>query len=86
MGSPDGRDGSVTIHQDVCLYASSLAAGETVEHSLAGERHGWVQVVRGAVSVNGHPLQAGDGLAASAEPVLRMEAREAAELLLFDLP
>jgi redox-sensitive bicupin YhaK (pirin superfamily) len=67
VGAPDGRDGAVTIHQDVALYASVLAKDERVVHPIAPGRHAWVQVVRGAVTVNGQLLAAGDGVALSDE-------------------
>ena len=85
VGAPDGRDGAVTIHQDVRLYASVLAPGDTVTHALARGRHAWVQVVRGAITVNGTTLAAGDGAALSDEPGVAITASDDAELLLFDL-
>lgn len=85
VASRDGRDGSVTIHQDVALFASLLEVGESVSHSLAPGRHAWVQVVKGGVTVNGEALVAGDGAAVSEEAVVEITGREAAEVLLFDL-
>jgi len=85
VAARDGRDGAVTVHQDVALYAGKLAAGAQVEHALAKGRHAWLQVARGAVEVNGQKLRAGDGLAASDEPRLAIRASEDAEVLLFDL-
>jgi hypothetical protein len=61
VGSRDGRDGSVTVHQDVSLYATSLREGETVNHQLADGRVAWVQVARGSVQLNDRSLTAGDG-------------------------
>ncbi len=84
VASRDGREKSVTIHQDVDVYAALLAAPEQVRHPLATGRHAWVQIVRGAVSVNGISLLAGDG-AVSEEETLSFNAREEAEILLFDL-
>lgn len=86
IGSRDGRDGSVVIHQDVALYASVLDEGEQVEHELAKGRGAWLQVTRGAVQVNGEELRAGDGAAVKDEPTLTIRGVEPAELLLFDLP
>ena len=85
VASPDGREGSVTVHQDVALYASVLDAGASVEQPLAKGRHAWVQVVRGAVDVNGQRLLAGDGASLSDEAKLTLEAAEPSELLVFDL-
>lgn len=85
IASPDGQDGSVTVHQDVRLYATVLAPGREVSHRLASGRHGWVQVARGTVAVNGHRLQAGDGAALSDEPAVVLAAVEPAEVLVFDL-
>ena len=86
IGSPDGRDGSVTIHQDVSLYASLLANGDQVEHTLAPGRVAWVQVAQGAITLNGHTLTAGDGAAIEAETQLAFSSTaEDTELLLFDM-
>lgn len=85
VGSQDGRDGSVVIHQDVDLYASTLAAGEQISHELAPERSAWFQVTQGAVQLNDQILQAGDGAAVSQEPLLTIRAQEDAEMLLFDM-
>jgi redox-sensitive bicupin YhaK (pirin superfamily) len=86
VGSPDGRDGSVTIHADALLHAGLFDAGERAELPLAPGRHGWVHVARGRASVNGHELSEGDGAAVSSEPSIVIEGREAAEVLVFDLP
>ena len=87
VASRDGRDGSVRIHQDADLYASLLDKGEAVTHRLAAGRRGWIQVVRGAVAVNGKALRAGDGAAASELPELTVTAAaDRSEVLLFDLP
>lgn len=85
VASRDGRDGSVTIHQDAAIYASLLAPGDKVSHALAPGRHAWVQVVHGDVTLNGQVLGAGDGAAVSEEAALALEARSPAEVLLFDL-
>ena len=83
--SPDGRDGSVQIRQDNELYATVLAPGESVEHALKPDRHAYVQVARGSVTLNGEPLEAGDGAAISAKKSLRLAGVNDAEVLLFDL-
>ncbi|HEY9658264.1 MAG TPA: pirin family protein [Allocoleopsis sp.] len=86
VGSRDGRAGSITIHQDVDLYASVLQDGETVTHTLPEGRVAWVQVARGAVQLNGQSLTAGDGAAIAQEPLLTLQgAASDAEVLLFDM-
>jgi redox-sensitive bicupin YhaK (pirin superfamily) len=85
VGSRDGRGGSVTIHQDVALYAGLLAKGDHVKHGLAAGRHAWLQLASGAVTANGQWLRAGDGAAISGESAIEIVADEAAEVLLFDL-
>ena len=85
VASPDGRDGSVTIHQDAALYASLLDSGQRVEHALRKGRHAWMQVTRGTVKLNGHSLAAGDGAAVSDESALTIAAENPSEVLLFDL-
>ena len=87
VASPDGRDGSVVIHQDAAIYASLLNDDEQVTHTLRPGRKGWVQVARGTVEVNGEVLGAGDGAAIADETRLIFTARsDDAEFLLFDLP
>lgn len=84
VAAQGGRDGSVTVHQDMALYAGLLAPNDRVVHRV--ERgHAWIQVVRGAITVNGQAMTAGDGAAVTGEPELAIEGVEAAELLLFDL-
>lgn len=85
VASPDGRDGSLTIHQDATLAAGLFAPGEAATHVIAPGRHAWVQVARGAVTVNGERLVVGDGLAAIGAGELAIVGTEAAEVLVFDL-
>jgi redox-sensitive bicupin YhaK (pirin superfamily) len=85
VASRDGREGSVTIHQDADLYASRLLPGERVKHALAEGRHAWLQMVSGRVELNGTALGAGDGAAVSQETGLEVVALEPAHFLLFDL-
>ena len=85
VASPDGRDGSVKIRQDNELYASILGAGETVKHDLKPERHAYVQVARGSVTLNGEKLETGDGAAISEEKKVELTGVDEAEVLLFDL-
>jgi redox-sensitive bicupin YhaK (pirin superfamily) len=83
--SPDGRYGSVSIHQDAALYATLLEPGATLTHALAPDRHAWLQVARGALAMNGTVLAEGDGAAVNGETKLDVRAESAAEALLFDL-
>lgn len=85
IASPDGRDNSVTIHQNARVYAVLLGANDTLNHALAPGRLAYIHVARGAVSVNGHPLAAGDGAKLTAEPEVRLTEARHAEVLLFDL-
>jgi redox-sensitive bicupin YhaK (pirin superfamily) len=86
VASPDGREGSVTVHQDVLLFAGNLDGSETAKLALRPGRKAWTQVVRGAISVNGTRLEEGDGAAIQAEQELTFSQAAAAELLVFDLP
>jgi quercetin 2,3-dioxygenase len=85
VASPDGRAGSISIHADALVHAGLFEAGESAELSLNPERHAWVHVARGSVSVNGKTLSAGDGAAVSQESALRVEGLDAGEVLVFDL-
>jgi hypothetical protein len=85
VASPDGKDGSVTIHTDARVYASLVDAGQSAELALAPGRHAWVQVARGTARVNGTELREGDGLAVSNESKLALEGVDNAEVLTFDL-
>jgi len=85
LASKDGREGSLQVHQDVDLHVTKLAEGEQRKHALAPGRHAWVQMARGAASVNGHPLKAGDGAALSDEAAVELLGSAEAEVLLFDL-
>jgi redox-sensitive bicupin YhaK (pirin superfamily) len=86
IGSRDGREGSVTIHQDIALYASLLKPGEAVAHEVAAGRGAWVQVARGKVLIDGREANAGDGFAIEGPTRVGVEGAESAEVLLFDLP
>jgi quercetin 2,3-dioxygenase len=85
VASRDGRDGSVTVHQDAALYATRLAAGERVVHEVSAGRHLYVQVTRGAIELGGEALVAGDGAALSDVSRLELTGSADAEALLFDL-
>jgi redox-sensitive bicupin YhaK (pirin superfamily) len=86
IASPDGREGSVTIHQDACVYASVLDGEDAVAHRLAPGRRAYVHVARGAVKVNGLELNGGDGAKITGESKIEFSGAKQAELLLFDLP
>jgi redox-sensitive bicupin YhaK (pirin superfamily) len=83
--SSDGRDGSVKIRQDNDLYATVLGKGETVTLELKPDRHAYVQVARGSVTLNGKRLDEGDGAAISDEETVELTGADDAEVLLFDL-
>jgi quercetin 2,3-dioxygenase len=85
VASRDGRDGSVTIHQEVDLYAGLLGEGDRAAFTLRPGRHTWIQVARGAVEVNGHRLEEGDGAAVTGEEALEVVGQRDAEVLVFDL-
>jgi redox-sensitive bicupin YhaK (pirin superfamily) len=85
VASHDGRDGSVSFHQDASLYAAALAPGQKVSHALAPGRAAWVQVATGSVTLNGQKLVAGDGAAVENEAALELVGVEDGETLLFDL-
>jgi hypothetical protein len=85
VASRDGREGSVTLHQDAGIHAARLGAGESGTVDVAPERHAWVQVARGSAALNGEVLGEGDGAAVSGVPRLEMRAQSDAEVLVFDL-
>jgi redox-sensitive bicupin YhaK (pirin superfamily) len=84
VASREGRDGSVSLHQDVALWAGVLDEGQKTEVALAPGRHAWVHVARGAVTVNGKRLGEGDGAALSDERAVALEGH-GGEVLVFDL-
>jgi hypothetical protein len=84
VASPDGRDGSVSLHQDVALWVGVLDEGQKAELPLAAGRHAWVHVARGAATVNGKRLGEGDGAALSEERSVSLEGH-GGEVLVFDL-
>ncbi|MEO6408675.1 MAG: pirin family protein [Burkholderiaceae bacterium] len=85
VASPDGRDGSVTIHADASIHAGLFDAGDRVERALDIARKTYVHMVRGQARVNGQVLAAGDALAIEGEPDLVIDDGQQAEVLLFDL-
>jgi len=85
IAAPRATGSAVTIHQDVLLYSVLLEREQEVIHELNADRHAWVQIARGAITVNGQALRQGDGAAISAEPTLRLVGLDPAEALVFDL-
>jgi len=85
VASSDGREGSVTIHQDASMYASILSKGKELSFSLANSRRAYIQVLRGALKVNSERLNAGDGAKITGEKVINLAAADESELLMFDL-
>ncbi len=86
IASRGGDDGSVHINQDVALYSSILAKGESVSYELKENRHAWIQIVKGSLDVNGEILNEGDGASVSDERILKIKSlADDTEFLLFDL-
>ena len=85
IASPDGREGSVLIHQDACLYAALLDSDEHATHTLAAARLGYVHVASGSIDVNGQSLHAGDAMKLSGPVDIVLKNGHEAEVLLFDL-
>ena len=85
IATPQGKDGSVKLHQDAIVSTATVPRGSTLETTLAAGRHGWLQVARGGVALNGVALAQGDGAAISDESKLKIVADSDAEILLFDL-
>ena len=85
IASLDGRDGSVTIHQDAKLFVSLLQPGQELQHELGAGRAAWLQVAKGGIVLNGQKLGQGDGAAITDESQLSITGVESAEVLLFDL-
>ena len=86
VASPDGQDGSLTIHQDAYVYAGKPQNGQILSHSLAAKRIAYVHVARGQLELNGTSLQGGDGATITHEPIITLTGKDNAEVLLFDLP
>jgi hypothetical protein len=85
VASRDGREGSLTVHQDVALHLGALGRGTRVRQPLAAGRHAWLQIARGSVRLGSETLGAGDGASFTGETSVELEALEDSELLLFDL-
>lgn len=85
VASQDATDGSLKIHQDARIYLLDLTADNRLEYHLPPGRHAWIQVLRGAISVNNESLRTSDAAAISDESQIELRAAEPAELMLFDL-
>ncbi|WP_435006577.1 pirin family protein [Tundrisphaera lichenicola] len=85
VASVDGRDGSLTIHQDASLYLAKLEPSDRIGHEVAPGRQAWLQVLRGQVEVGGETLQSGDGAEIDGGSPILIEGKSSAEVLLFDL-
>ena len=85
VASPDGADGSLTIHQNARLYLASLLPGQAGTHPIEPGRAAWLQVLRGSVNFLGNALSAGDGVAVTDENAVAVQATVPSEVLLFDL-
>jgi hypothetical protein len=85
IASKSGRENSIAINQDADLYVAKLANGDKVTHELRPQRHAWVHVAQGDVTLNGQRLQSGDAAALSDESGLSLTANGDSQVLLFDL-
>jgi len=85
VASSDGREGSVTIHQDAAIYAAVLNADQALAYTLDTPRRAYLHLARGRISLNGYPLETGDGAKVTGPETLNLTALEDAEVLLFDL-
>ena len=85
VASPDGRDGSVTIHADAAIYSGLFDAEQTLKRELDPAHKTYVHLVRGSLEVNGQHLQAGDALRIENEATLEINNGTDAEVLVFDL-
>src|SRR5262245_41137519 len=85
VASPEGGEGTLTIHQDARLYLASLLPGESVSHQIERGRAAWLQVLRGSVNFLGNALSAGDGVAVTDEDTVAVQASAPSEVLLFNL-
>lgn len=83
--SMDGRDGSITINQDVDLYMGRLKAQEMFKYSINPGRHLWLQMIKGDVELGDLKIGPGDGIAVSGEKEISLSAKSSTEFLLFDL-
>lgn len=85
VASPDGRDGSVSIHQDAVMYAGIIEPGRPIHVAIGKGRNAWLHVVDGAISLNGSPLESGDGARIEGEREIVLDAAKPSEAILFDM-
>ncbi|MEA5576572.1 pirin family protein [Anabaena sp. UHCC 0451] len=85
IAAKDGRDGAVTIHQDIDLYTSILEQGDIINYQVQPHRYAWLQIAKGEVNLNGQELKAGDGVQITGAEQLEISTNLSAEILLFDL-
>ena len=85
IAATDGREGAVIVHQDASIYAAVLKPDQALDYTLAAHRHGYLHLARGRISLNGYPLEAGDGAKIHGPEKLQIIAQEEAEILFFDL-
>ncbi len=85
IGSRDGRENSIVIHQDVSLYRADLSSGQKLSYSLSAGRGAWLQVADGRLQCNGQLLSAGDGARIEEERELTISSENGASFILFDL-
>jgi redox-sensitive bicupin YhaK (pirin superfamily) len=85
VASPDASDGSLMIHQDARIYLAKITSDQRITHELAADRHAWLQVLRGGVTLNGVELNTGDGAAVSDVRLLEIHATGDTEVMLFNL-
>jgi redox-sensitive bicupin YhaK (pirin superfamily) len=85
LASQCGKKNSLTVHQNMELHGAILETGKQLEYELAFDRHAWIQVVKGAMIVNGIDLEKGDGCGIDEETLLTLVATDTCEFLLFDL-
>jgi quercetin 2,3-dioxygenase len=85
IGSKDGREGAVVIHQDVLLYAAILEPGEAISQELSAHRYAWLQVVTGIATIDGEEFRSGDAVQIVGQKQLNISTQVGTEVLLFDL-
>ena len=85
IASQNGKEGAITVHQDVKVYSSILKKKQSLSFNIEAGRHIWIQVIRGSIKVNNITVETGDGAALSDEPAAEIQADDDSEFLLFDL-